>query len=80
MIGDLDANMYAEIPFVYVKPDGAWPFGGREVPSLNGIESFPRLNSVPFRIIEADVDLLFGLNMSRLVKPINIVHGAFNEP
>ena len=48
VIGDLDSNKFTEIPFVYVKPDGTWPFSRHEVPVRNDIViSAPSFCSVP---------------------------------
>lgn len=80
VIGDFNSNNYTEIPFVYVKPEGAWPFSQHKVLSWNDVESFPDLNSVSFLFVETEVVLLFVLDTPGLAKPKDVIHGEFNEP
>ena len=77
---DLDETNSITIPVVFTKPDNAWPFTEDDLVTYNDVENLNHLSSVPFSFSDASIDLLVGLNVPELLKPLQVVDGAPDEP
>ena len=79
-ISSIDGRKQTEIPIVYTKSESCWPFSERDIPSYSDITDFHFLADVPFDFVDADIDILVGMNVPGLVKCHATVDGDWNEP
>lgn len=80
ILTDLCDNNTVTIPVVYTKPSHKWPFSKDDLPRLKDLDCFPHLRSVPFNFVDANIDLLVGMNVPSLLKCRQIVERADDEP
>ena len=80
IIGDIDNNKQTEIPRIFMKRDGCWPFSKDEAPTYEDISEQSHLRELPFQFIDADVGVLIGLNMPGLLRPLQVIEGSFDQP
>lgn len=80
LISSVDSNKSTEIPIIYTKKQSCWPFSRSDIPSYDDVRKFPHLSDVPFDFIEADIDVLIGMNVPGLVKSYATVDGSWSEP
>ena len=73
---DLDDNLQDVIPVVYAQKK--WPFSSEDSPTAD-VAKLEHLADVPFNFIDADITLIIGMNRPEMVKPLQIVDGAWNE-
>lgn len=75
---DLEDSMQDVIPVVFAQKN--WPFGREDLFRQDILKNYPHLRNVPFKFIEKNIGLLIGMNMPEMVKPLEIVDGAWNDP
>ena len=80
MIADLSGNNVTKIALLYTKTSENWPFSSNDLPSAGDIKGYPHLGAVPFEFIGANIDILIGLDVPWLIKPLDIVSGKDDEP
>jgi len=57
-----------------------WPFSMSDSPSYNDIKDLEYLKEIPFNFINKHIGILVGVNMSEMLKPIEIVEGPSDQP
>ena len=73
IVSDLENTFTTKIPVVYTKPNAYWPFSKNDVTKISDVAKFPCLNDIPFNYLDENVDLLIGMNMPQLLKPLEVV-------
>ena len=77
---DFDRNNSIVIPVVYAKTTKAWPFSREDLTTKADLEELPHLKDIPFNFVDVEIDLLVGLSVPRLMKPMQTSEGFDDLP
>lgn len=80
VLTDLTGNNKVLIPVAYTKSNKTWPFSREDVATEADLREFKHLRDVPLDFIDADVDMLVGMRIPELLKPLEVVCGADDQP
>lgn len=77
-VGSLDSNMFIDLPNVYTQK--AIPVSKRDLLTQQDLSQWPYLNEVTLRNIDADIELLIGINVPKAMEPWQIIRSQGNGP
>ena len=79
-LSSLDGQSVTDIPVLYTKSNASWPFTKEDIPHFDDVKQFSHLANIPFSFIDSDVDILIGMNVPMLLKPLEIIDGDDDQP
>ena len=77
-IAALNGNTYFELPEVYTQRK--MPVTRDNIPRQEELSAWPHLSSVEIPVIDADVELLIGTNVPKVMEPWEVVHSNNEGP
>ena len=77
-VAGLEENAFLGLPDVYTHRN--IPVTHKNIPSQEDIQKWPHLNSVHVKRIDAEIDLLIGVNAPKALEPWEIVNSVGNGP
>ncbi|XP_047741664.1 uncharacterized protein LOC125179586 [Hyalella azteca] len=80
LLSDIDGNKVALLPLLYSRDEQSWPFSKDDIPSSQDVLNYDYLRDVPFNFVDAEVNILIGMNNPGLLKCLKIVDGGWNQP
>ena len=69
---DIDGNQVITLPVVYTKPEASWPFSSEDLTTQSDLDQF-NLKNIPFKLINANVNLLSGSAVPAFSKPLQVI-------
>ena len=77
-VAALNSNSYYELPDVYTQ--NQMPVTCDNIPHQEELSDWPELNAVEIPVIDADVELLIGTNVPKVMEPWEVVHSRGDGP
>lgn len=76
-VGSIDGNMFLELPKAYTQ--SKIPVT-RDIPTQKDIQRWPHLKKIQLDEIDADIELLIGVNAPKVTEPWQIIYSEGNGP
>lgn len=77
---DMDRNCKITLPVTFTKSNDSWPFTHDDLVTHNDIDAYNFLDQVPFNFVDANIDLLVGVNVPSMTRPLEVVGGPLDQP
>ncbi|KAK0150310.1 hypothetical protein N1851_008772 [Merluccius polli] len=77
-VGNLEGDMYLDLPKVYTQEK--IPVSKENLPTQKDLRRWPHLNGILWKEIDADIELLIGINVPKAMEPWNIINSQGNGP
>ena len=79
-IFDIDGNKVITLPGVYIKSEASWSFSREDLITQSNLDQFNPLKNIPFKLINANIDLFVGNAVPAFTKTLQVIDGTPNEP
>ena len=77
-VGNMDGSVYIELPQVYTQPK--IPVSKENLLSQHDLKRWPYLNAVTLQRIDANIEILIGMNVPKAMEPWRVINSQGNGP
>ncbi|KAL0151450.1 hypothetical protein M9458_053236 [Cirrhinus mrigala] len=77
-VGSIDGSVYIDLPKVYTQPK--IPVSKENLLNILDLEKWPYLKEIELKRIDADIEILIGINVPKAMEPWQIVNSQRNGP
>lgn len=77
-IGNLKGGIYLDLPTVYTQ--SKIPISKENIPTQKDLERWPYLSGIQLNKIDADIELLMGIDVPKAMEPWDIINSQGNGP